>query len=845
MITMKLTDNWIEFTARYVVEDIIRTMPEYVTVSGPQWRQIIGPEGLGLVDHTRLRMRRSDERAAFRQSLLEGFQVRLSKRKAIEGRLLKVFGEMTLEALTPWLAMLRLWLPALAPGPAPEAEPAAEAMGVRQRVDAYSKHATRALSELESWLRRNPAGIANRFPMRPAPPKGGSYLERRLAGGFRRRQFWARQARAVESHLDVQARLAAAEKAMIGAARTMLTSLEQEHQALLKELDSVVSWLRNRQQNQQSPFPPAQADIVAAAARVSAWKQGMEQILHRIPESIEVSFHVFTRPRLRPPWTTLAPRSAFQESFGKEGVAVTREGLGQLELQHQGIVREIERAREVVAFARETARADEGNELRIEREGISNALSLLEFHREHVQEAPPGVEESFVAALSATFLRTHTVLSEGQWGLLRQAALHGVPAAIRTLLRVARNRSREGLREAARLAGKAVRELVIRIGWISPPTTRVPHVIARGYLSRTLGGESRVEQLPMIYQRLFRLVPVEDIRFLIGRQEELAALAEAQQLWQQGHNAAALIVGERGSGKTSLINCALQSAIADAEVVRGEFSGRLTHHEEMYAFLAHLIGVDPGSLEKELQARRRVIVLEEMERAFLRRMQHYGAVRALINLISKASRQNLWIVSTNYFAFRFLNAAIRLDPHFSHRINAMAVEPEHMREAILMRHHLSGLRLQFAPRPEAEPYAERLRRMAGIESDPDAEFFDLLHREAGGVFRSAFALWRRYIERVEAGVLYLRYPAAPRFESVLRGLNDVDMYTLAAILQHGSLTPHEHSVIFRIDEAKSNAWMDNLLARELIEPDPGRVGLRVAPEAGEIVRQTLFQKNLG
>jgi hypothetical protein len=437
------------------------------------------------------------------------------------------------------------------------------------------------------------------------------------------------------------------------------------------------------------------------------------------------------------------------------------------------------------------------------------------------------------------------VLSEGQWGLLRQAARYGVPAMARVFLRAAKNQSREGVRQTARLGGNAFREVLIRIGWISPPTTRVTHVIAREYLSHTLGGESRLEQLPMIYQRLFRLVPVEDPRFLVGRQEELAALAEAQQLWRQGHDAAALIVGERGSGKTSLINCALQSAIADAEVVRGEFSGRITQHQEMYEFLARLLGAQTESLEKDLLSKRRVIVLEEMERTFLRRMQHYGAIRALINLISKTSRQNLWIVSTNYFAFRFLNASVRLDPYFSHRINAMAVEPLHLKEAILMRHHLSGLRLQFAPRPETGPYAERLRRMAGIENDPEDEFFDLLHRESGGVFRSAFALWHRYIERVEAGILYLRYPAAPHFEGVLKELNDVDMFTLAAMLQHGSLTPLEHSIIFRIDEVISNVWMANLLARELIEPDPGREGLRVVPEAGEIIRQTLFRRNLG
>jgi hypothetical protein len=823
------------------IADIIRTMPEFVTVSGSGWSEIIGIEGMGLRDRCRLWILRSEERVVFRQNLLRGYGVRVSERNAIQGRLLQAFAEMTLELLTPWQTLLQIRLPALLPDPVKGGRAAEESSAMARRIERYSKQTRRALSELESWLLRHPSDFANCFPMRTRPEKRAAGSE----GDFRYQHFWARQARAVEAHLDVHTKLAGAERAIITSARKTLDSLGLEHDALLKELDDVVLWLKNWQPHRQSAFPPAHAEIATATVRLKAWRQTVDRILLQLPESVEVSTSVTIRPRLRPRWSRLAPRATVQHSFDREGVGVARDGLEQLEQQHQSIIREIERAREVVGFAFESARSGESSDLQIEQEGIANALSLLEFHQEHVRELPPGVEQSFLTALSATFLRMHTALSEGQWGLLRQAARYGIPVAARAFLKGAKIWSREGAAYAIRLGNRAFRELLIRVGWISPPTTRVPHAIAREYLSRTLGGESRLDQLPMIYQRLFRLVPVEDPRFLVGREEELTAIAEAQQLWQQGHDAAALIVGERGSGKTSLINCALRSAITGVEVVRGEFSGRITQHDEMYGFLAALFGVQPSSLEQHLLSTRRVIVLEEIERTFLRRMQHYGAIRALVNLISKTSRQNLWIVSTNYFAFRLLNAAIRLDPHFSHRINAMAVETAHVKEAILMRHHLSGLRLQFAPRPQAARYTERLRRMAGIESNPEDEFFDLLHREAGGVFRSAFALWHRYIERVEAGALYLRYPSAPHFESVLKELSEADMLTLAAILQHGSLTHREHSIVFRIDEVVSNAWMDNLLARELIEAEPGREGMRVVPEAGEIVRQSLFQRNLG
>ena len=175
----------------------------------------------------------------------------------------------------------------------------------------------------------------------------------------------------------------------------------------------------------------------------------------------------------------------------------------------------------------------------------------------------------------------------------------------------------------------------------------------------------------------------------------------------------------------------------------------------------------------------------------------------------------------------------------------MAVEQPHLREAILMRHNLSGLRLRFAPPIDQGSWARRMLRTTGVQLDPESEFFDALFRESGGVFRTAFALWQRYIDRAEAGVLYMKCPAEPHYEAVVGSLDILDLFTLTALLQHGSLTPREHSVLFQIDETRSRSWLDNLLARELIEPDPGRYGMRVVPDAAQIVRQTLFRRNLG
>jgi hypothetical protein len=79
---------------------------------------------------------------------------------------------------------------------------------------------------------------------------------------------------------------------------------------------------------------------------------------------------------------------------------------------------------------------------------------------------------------------------------------------------------------------------------------------------------------------------------------------------------------------------------------------------------------------------------------------------------------------------------------------------------------------------------------------------------------------------------------------VIDSLAHHDLFTLAAILQHGSLTPREHAVVFQRRLEESQAQIDRLLGREIVEPDPGRLGFRVRPNAGQLVKEALYRRNL-
>ena len=249
-------------------------------------------------------------------------------------------------------------------------------------------------------------------------------------------------------------------------------------------------------------------------------------------------------------------------------------------------------------------------------------------------------------------------------------------------------------------------------------------------------------------------------------------------------------------------------------------------------------------MRKALAERRRIVILEEIERTFLRRINGLDGLRFLLELIDATRYSTLWVLSLNEKGAQYLDRAVGLKRHFTHHINAMAVTVNELKSAILLRHNLSGYRLNFAPPPGRDPHVTQLRRRLGLVREAEELFFAALHESSEGVFRSAFEFWQRHIERIEGGVVHLRQPVNPGFDVLIGYFSPKDHLTLQAMLQHGGLTAEELAGVFSESEFASHSRLERLASLGLVEPDPRGPGLRVRPEAGRLVRVALHRKNL-
>ena len=762
----------------------------------------------------------------------------------LEGRVYMSFAQAALALLDPWkatraVAFLRLR------GEEAAGDPHEAHAAWKQQVGVQQAHFEQILESLEVALE----GMEARLLGAVLGPERLRRLSRKRARRLVEwENYWGRQQSSIRALMDAEKSLVELGERAIEAAEEGIAVVDKEHRAVKDELGAAEDALDGWQPGRDNPLPPGSTHIVTPASeQTRQWKRSLENHARFMPAEIESVVPRRPLPGWRVRWRTVRPKQSFLNVLDAAADPVATV-LDDVEGDHKAVFRAIEWAREVVTFGIQAASESEAEE-GMARESVGNSAAQLKHADETFPDRSSGVEAAYVQATASCFYQYHVGFEHGRLSLLSFLAREGIARGARRASRlVLENGRRSGL-AAWTASRRFYHAVLVRIGWEAPLEVVLEPVQRRHSFHEARNVDLDRSRLPRLYSRLFRTAPVDDVRFLVGREREMSALADARALWDADHYAAVVVYGQRGSGKTSLINCALTRSFTDmedVEVKRGQFRERIVTAEGMRRFLAELLGV--GFDERFLQpsAKRRVIVIEELERTFLRKVGGLAALEELLRTMTRSAHSTLWILSLAADAFEFLNAAADLQRYFSHRINASAVRRRDLREAILQRHTLSGLRIEFAGPPNGNRFSAWFNETTGIRQDAETAFFEAIYKRSGGVFRSAIELWKNNIDRAEGGVLYMHFPEAEDHDKIARDLTREELFTLHMLMQHGSLTAEEHAEIFGWDLEASRMLVENLLGRRIVEAEREALtlGVRVRPHATVLVRSALSAQNL-
>lgn len=335
--------------------------------------------------------------------------------------------------------------------------------------------------------------------------------------------------------------------------------------------------------------------------------------------------------------------------------------------------------------------------------------------------------------------------------------------------------------------------------------------------------EKSVNKLPFIYQRLFRSETLTNENFYSGNTAVLETISSAYNLWENDRYRTIIIIGEKGSGKTSFLNYFLKKKKVVSKTVTLNIKYTTYTNEQLLAFLSEGFSKEFISANEVINflntSKKKLVIIEDLQHLYLRKPNGFEAFHTLMEIIAKTETNIFWVTTCTKYAYNYLNKTIVLSEQFTTVIDLDHSNIEILKEAISVRHNASGYGLYFE-----EPSKEFLNKKYQKESDIlvkqqllEQEFYADLFNISKSNFKIAFMFWLRSACSVQGSKIHLRSLKEIDL-SFVENVSTAKLFVLNIILHHEQLTVDHIAEIlgFNSNEVKrltNSLFEDGLLLK--------------------------------
>jgi len=322
-------------------------------------------------------------------------------------------------------------------------------------------------------------------------------------------------------------------------------------------------------------------------------------------------------------------------------------------------------------------------------------------------------------------------------------------------------------------------------------------------------------ELPADLALALRGAPVDEPELLVEHLPGLEDIHQHLAAWSAGERiGAALVVGAAGVGKTTWLRAAARRLGGDdlpATILRP--GARLLDEPALIDFIARGLdapvaaGRGRDALIAWLRAGpRRIVLIDDLQRLYLRGVDTRGAWSALYAVIVGASARVFWICSIARLADEYLSWADRSAGPFRARVE-LTKWPEEQIAALLRR------------RTAAAGYTVRyddlvVDRIEGVDDhaqliSTELEYARLIWDYADGSPAVALESWRSSLVLAEPKRVRVRLFRRPN-EAQLEQLSQPQRFVLASLVWHHSLTAEEATASLRFGLAACEEALERL-----------------------------------
>lgn len=325
------------------------------------------------------------------------------------------------------------------------------------------------------------------------------------------------------------------------------------------------------------------------------------------------------------------------------------------------------------------------------------------------------------------------------------------------------------------------------------------------YLAAT---EVAINKLPYIYQRLFKIEPLKSFELFIGRDKPAEMLVNAYTKWKEGRFAPVVIIGEKGSGKTTTINWFLKTKI---------------HNEKVILLDLHEVNKTPKMFYDEIEAlvadklnatastgRNTILAIDGLARLFTTEINGFTYLMKTMKLISETNSQVFWIVSAHLYSWHYIDKSFKISDYFAYHIKLTDIMAEDLKQIIKKRHNISGFRLIYEDLP---PKKSLIRSKKTNPEKTQAEledaYFKSLTEFNNNNLSQAFLYWLRSTSKVENDAIYIRQISEIK-NNFIKSISLPKMITLKNILLLNGITIEGYARKFNQHPEPSKLHLDQM-----------------------------------
>lgn len=398
--------------------------------------------------------------------------------------------------------------------------------------------------------------------------------------------------------------------------------------------------------------------------------------------------------------------------------------------------------------------------------------------------------------------------------------------AVRENIRVALFNTRRFIRSALPRAKEYAKKVqksynrLLKISGLAPISTLMDVKLSellRGYHTMSA-------HLPYVYQKLFGVEPLTDARFFSSRDDEMSQFKEMFSLWMGGQPASIALIGERGSGKTTLMYFVQKEIFQDTPLVTINLNDTIFKENDLLETLKKTFEIPDvqsiDELEDLLMNRdeRVICVPENLHNLFLRTVTGFNAVERFLLFVQRTGKSVFWVVTCALYGWQYLDKVLQAGSYFSRTVELRMGEKTQIEDTIIKRHRVSGYILRFDASPEdlkSKSY-KKLRTEEERQKYLHERFFGQLSRLASGNIRVAILFWLMSIKEVTNDTMILS-PGIEFEHAFVYQLPSGELFSLAAIIQHEHLNAYMHSLVFNQDVKESQVVLNKMLHKGYLQ----------------------------